>query len=324
MKKYVILFLISIFIITAIVLSGTIINAAEQVNVYTLKSFDAERTLNASGRLQYESLKNIYSENYGLIEAIYVKSGDEVKKGDELLSLYEFSTQDSFPYSSGEIDKLITAFNSGLLGDDITDTIKKYALQKTIYADADGRVSSISCMENEIVQQKAVLMKLVDPAKLTIPLNINESDIEKISIGQKVRISFTAVEDKKYSGSVTDIAKEAKQTTGLVGKETSVEVTVTMDESDDRLKPGYSAECIIIISLDKDRLILPYEYLNQDSSGEYVFIVKHGRARKQYIKTGEDYSSGAEILEGLIPGDKIITDKKELSDDDRIVIDNED
>ena len=159
----------------------------------------------------------------------------------------------------------------------------------------------------------------------TLPeFDITESERIVESGTNKVRISFTAVEDKKYSGSVTDIAKEAKQTTGLVGKETSVGVTATRDESDDRLKPGYSAECIIIISLDKDRLILPYEYLNQDSSGEYVFIVKHGRARKQYIKTGEDYSSGAEILEGLIPGDKIITDKKELSDDDRIVIDNED
>lgn len=320
MRKYIILFLSSIILITGIIFSGSVINAAEGVKIYTMRYSDAERTLNASGKLQLSPLENVYSENYCIVDQIYINNGDDIEKGDELISIYELTYKEDFPYSSSELEKIITALNSGLMNDDFLNTIKEYSVNKTITASCSGRISSIQCKENEIIKPGTCMAKIVDPYKMIIPLNINESNIEKIITGQKVRINFTAIENKEFTGTITDIAKEAKQTSGLTGKETSVEITVTLSDNDSRLKPGFTADCTIIISIDKNRLIIPYEYTMQDINGEYVFLLYRQKAKKQYINTGIEYNTGIEVLNGLKEGDKIIINSNDIYDNRSVYV----
>ena len=321
-KRYLILFSVTAAVIGLVIYSGTIINAVRSVSVYKTVLSDEERTVSASGRLQYGLRKNISAEEYSLVESVFVSNGDSVKKGDELISVYEYS-YDQIPYSSSEFDSIIKLFNSGDFSEEIIETIKSYAHKRIITSDIDGVVSDISCRENEIVTRHSLLMRISDPECLVIEVNINESIIEQIKEDQPVMVRFTAITGKEFKGRVYEISEEARQTSGLTGKETSVEVTVILDEKDERLKIGYSADCHITVSEDKDVLLIPYDCIHSDKKGDYVYVYKDGFAVKKYFTGEDEYGSGISVKKGIEAGDLIISDRAEFSDNERVIIANE-
>ncbi len=320
MKKYIILFLSTILCITGIFTFGRMTADAFEVSVYIVKLSSADNTVTASGKLAYNTENNIMSDNYFIINKIYVNGGDTVKKGDPLMTVLEPVSSDMIPYSYSETDTLISMLSKTDISEEILSKIKKYCNERTICAKTDGVVSNIAHSENEIVKKNTLLMKISDSDTLVVPVNINEAYIEKIKTGQKATIKFTALPDEKFSGKVLSISKEAKQTTGLTSKETSVEVRIRLDETDKKLRIGYSAECTITTSTDKNKIILPYEYVRSDEKGDYVFIARGNQAVKKYIKTGTEYKKGIEVKSGIEVGDKIIKELSDINDGQRIKI----
>ncbi len=321
MKKYILLIVITIVSVSVILIFGSIATAAESVEVYEIKAADQENTVTSSGQLTYDSVSDISAENYCVIDKIFVKTGEQVKAGDPLYTVSEPTDIEKVPYSSSDLDYLISMLNVSDIGDSIVEELRKYCVQRTVNAEKDGVISAISCTENQVVGKGSILMKLSDSTVLVIPVNINETSIEKVKVGQNVNIRFLAVENRKFKGKVARIADEARQSSGISGKETTVEVVVKLEDNDKTLRIGYSAECTIILSKEKNVVILPYEYLRSDEKGEYVFVARGRQALKKYIKTGTEYKKGVKVISGLRSGDKVIKDVKDIRDGDRIIID---
>ena len=320
MKKYLFLYLITIISIATIFVSGSIVNASAQADILILRPEDTENTVTASGKMQYGSESPVAAENYCLIDHFAVKNGSKVKKGDPLFYIYEPEQTAGLSYSYSDAEALLNSLSKTALTDEILNEVKKYSSLKTVCAEKGGTVSGIAYEENEIVSKNSVVLKIADTSSFVIPVNINEAYIERITIGQKARVKFTAIENKTFSGTVYKISDEAKQTSGLTGKETSVEVTIKLDETNESLRIGYTAECSVITSVDKDRLIVPYEYIRSDESGEYVFLAEKNLAVKRYIETGNEYKSGIEVTSGLSSGSRIIKNCQEVSDGQRIIV----
>ena len=53
--------------------------------------------------------------------------------------------------------------------------------------------------------------------------------------------------------------------------------------------------------------ILPYEAVNQDGGGEFVYILSGGRAYKRYIETGREFTDGVELKTRINESEKIVT-----------------
>lgn len=320
MKKYIILFLTTILCITGIFTFGRITADASEVSVYIAELSSADNTVTSSGKLEYDTENNVMSDNYFIINKIYVNGGDNIKKGDPLMTVLEPVSSDMIPYSYSEIDTLISMLSKTDISEEISEEIKKYCKERTICSKSDGIVSDIAHNENEIVNKNTLLMKISDSTSLVIPVNVNEAYIEKIKIGQKATIKFTALPNKKFAGKVYSISKEAKQISGLTSKETSVEVKIRLNKTDENLRIGYSAECTITTSTDKNKIILPYEYIRSDEKGDYVFIARGNQAIKKYIKTGNEYKKGIEVKKGIKVGDKIIKEPGDINDGQKIKV----
>lgn len=321
MKKIGALIILTIVSISGILIFGSIATAATAVETYEMKPIDQENTVTASGQLTYDSVSELMADNYCVVDRILVKTGEEVKKGEPLFTVSELVDIEKIPYSSSDIDQLLSMLNVSDIGGEIADELRKYCVERTVKAEKDGVITAIFCNEDQLVGKNTVLMKLSDSKMLVIPVNVNETSIEKVKTGQPVTIRFSAIENKRYSGEVIRIANEAKQSAGISGKETTVEVTVRLKETDHSLRIGYSAECSIILSKEKNILILPYEYLRSDEKGEYVYIVQGRQALKKYIHTGTEYKKGVRILSGLRSGDKIIRNMTDIKDGQRVIID---
>ena len=99
-----------------------------------------------------------------------------------------------------------------------------------------------------------------------------------------------------------------------------MEVTVKLNNPDDSLRIGYTAECIVTTSVDKDQLIVPYEYIRSDDKGDYVFTAVGKQAVKKYIKTEAEYKKGVAVTSGLKENDKIIKNVNEITDGQKIYL----
>ena len=329
MKKYVYLVLSTVMLIALIVMSGFIADGQiVTVETYPVHPETEESIITVNGKIEYNSEKSIRNEGAGIINEINVGSGDRVEQGDLLFSYYALgSSYEAMLSDYADIEHLgilLGNMENKEIPDDIISEAKKYAELICVYSDYSGTVIDIAYKADEVISKNTEVMKVSNTEQYNIPAAVNETVIEKIKTGQRVTVRLSAIKDRRFSGKVTSIADAAEQTTGLTGKETTVKVTISLDDDlGEKLRPGYSAECSIITSVDDGVLVIPYDDIHTDDEGDYVFIVRNQTAKKVYIKTGREYKNGAEVISGLHENDRIITNADTLSDGQTIRLSTE-
>ncbi len=136
---------------------------------------------------------------------------------------------------------------------------------------------------------------------------VPEQDISKVALGQSAEITGDAFPDTVYTGTVDKIADIAAAVQFGNVKKTAVEVKIKIEDPDEILKQGYTASVNIITSEPDVMTLVPYEAVDQDDNGEFVYILKEGKAEKLYIETGEELSGGVELKTYIPDSERIIT-----------------
>ena len=324
MKRYIYLFLGTAAIISAVVMSGYLITKnIANVYVYTVLQEDVDNTVSVQGKIQYASEKSVSINCNAVINKIFVDDGDYVNKNDKLFSYYEIDEAVASISISDYSD--LTQISSIINNDSsIVEDVKDNLELKTMYAKSDGIISGISVSEGDYAESTDKILKITDKSSFEIPVNINETVISDIQLNQQVKVAFPALENKTFTGTVSEIAAEAKQTTGLTGKETTVETIISIDKDSDELRVGYTANCSIITSTEYNALIVPYECVRTDDGGEYVYVVSEQTAYKKYIETGKEYKDGVLAKSGVQNGDVLVKNCDSIYDGQSVnIIDEE-
>ena len=140
----------------------------------------------------------------------------------------------------------------------------------TVIAPMSGTVTRLNVEEGEIVtsgrsafSQGAAILTVANLARMVVKTRINEVDIAKIALGQKVEIRVDAYRDKVFEGRVSEIAPSAytpDQRGGQQGDGTiTFEVMIEVIGSPAELLPGMSADVDIIVMQDDNVLQLPID-----------------------------------------------------------------
>lgn len=157
----------------------------------------------------------------------------------------------------------------------------------------------------DYITAEGEILKIVGN-KSFVKIFVNEKDISKVCIGQPAEITGTAFPNRTYSGVVDNIASCAsKQYIGAI-EETVVIVNVKITDEDDYIKSGYTADVKILTSEPCSVNIIPYEAVNQDNSGEFVYVLNSGVAVRKDITTGMELGEGIEIKSGLSEDDTLL------------------
>ena len=326
MKKYVVLLAVTLLVLAVLILPGFITNgSALEVELYTVSERDMDHTVTASGQLRYRSGKAVRTEGAGMVERLFVKNGDSVKKGDPLFSYGRLdgayaSLLEQYGGVQG-IEALLGGFSSGGLSSELLEEAGKYTTSETVFSPQDGIVTDLSAEAEDFLEKNTAVLRISEGKKPEIPLEISETEIEQIKPGQKAEIRFSALPEEVFEGEVTDIAEEAEQTGGISGKETTVEVTISLPEPEEStLRVGYSAVCTITTDTDKDVLVLPYELIRTDDEGDYVYLAREDHAEPVRITTGNEYLDGVQILSGLQKGDRVIVNGDQCSSGRKLAV----
>ena len=140
----------------------------------------------------------------------------------------------------------------------------------TVIAPMSGTVTRLNVEAGEIVtsgrsafSQGAAILTIADLSRMVVKTRINEVDIAKIALGQKVEIRVDAYRDKVFEGRVSEIAPSAytpDQRGGQQGDGTiTFEVIIEVIGSPAELLPGMSADVDIIVMQDDNVLQLPID-----------------------------------------------------------------
>lgn len=159
----------------------------------------------------------------------------------------------------------------------------------------------------DTVSLSGTIMKNLTKDETYVQTYVSEQDISRVELGQTAEITGDAFPDKVFRGSVDRISDTASKVQFGNVQKTAVEVKIKIDSPDDTLKQGYTASVKLITSEPSTMSLVPYEAVNQDEGGEYVYILKEGKAEKLYIETGAELSGGIELKTPIYDSEKIIT-----------------
>ncbi|MCE5252233.1 efflux RND transporter periplasmic adaptor subunit [bacterium] len=167
-----------------------------------------------------------------------------------------------------------------------------------------------------------VLVSIPDLSVMLARTQINEVDISRVQLGQQAVITLDALPGPTFYGTITNIATLARRDEGSDVKVFDVDVTI--NEKDERLKPGMTAQCTLVTGRISDVLYVPLESVFEKADTTVVYIkdsgfsqrpIKVGRSNSDYIIVEDGLKEGEQValrdptlpLENLGAGEKVAT-----------------
>ena len=128
-----------------------------------------------------------------------------------------------------------------------------------------------------------------------------------------MEFTLSAYPNDVFTGTVSKIAGSARSQYSGAVLETVVDVLISPDSTDPRLRSGLTADVRFQLSDPRKICVLPYNAIGQDEEGEYVYLLEDGAAVKHKIFTGAEFSDGTEVIKGATINDKVFLDPEDIS-----------
>lgn len=206
----------------------------------------------------------------------------------------------------------------------------------TIYAPVSGTISKLNIEKGERVvgtgqMSGTEIMTIADLDLMEVKVEVGESDVMKLSVGNPCTIEVDAYYKEEFTGKVTEIASSAKNTTSL-DQVSNFEVKVRLDqasyahlmkEGKKPFKPGMSASVEIQTEKVNSKLKVPIQAVTsrKDTKNEkklveqglevklkeVVFKYNNGNVEQVFVETGIQDDKYIEIKSGLSIDDLIVT-----------------
>ncbi len=227
----------------------------------------------------------------------------------------------------------------------------------TLDSPMDGLVSRLNIEEGETVlvgtmnNPGTVLLIVADMSVVQAELEVDETDIIDVALGQPANVTIDAFPDREFTGRVTKIGSSSLETQAQQRQATMFEVEVTLDTEVLEARPGFSCTADITTATRVDAVAVPIQALTvrevyPDSEGnlhartrdeewppsstikgdevEGVFVLRDGRAQFTPVKIGIAGEQHFEVLGGLKEGDEVVLGPfdqvRDMMDQDRVRI----
>jgi multidrug efflux pump subunit AcrA (membrane-fusion protein) len=148
------------------------------------------------------------------------------------------------------------------------------------------------------------LIQLPNLSALRANVKINEVDIAKISSGLQVEIRPDAFSDSVFQGEVAVVANLAVNKDNK-SKVKVFPVEVNIKGTDEKLLPGLTVSCRIILGKIEHALYVPIEAVRTEGAEKFVYKEVAGGYEKTTVVTGESNKNYVVVVEGLENNDRV-------------------
>lgn len=276
------------------------------------------QTIRAAGRIAYDEtlLTDITLKFDGWIGKLTANHlGAQISKGQALFTVYSpdlLSTQEEYLQTrqrlKGQHSRLLTAAQQRLILWDITPAqirqLEKLGHAEKyfpILAPVNGAVIEKNIVTGSAVKAGQKLLRIADLSKVWVEGQIYEYEIPQVKVGMDVEVVLSNLPGKTMLGKLAYVSPYLESDTH------TAKVRVELDNADGLLRPGMFAQLQLNIDLGK-RLVVPEGAVLYAGESRVVFVdLGNGRLQARKIKTGLRNADDIEVLEGLSPGDKVVT-----------------
>jgi HlyD family secretion protein len=205
-------------------------------------------------------------------------------------------------------------------------------LSKTVFtAPIDGKVTRLNVEEGETViigtmnNPGSLVLTISDLSVIEVVVQVDETDVSLISMGDSATISIDAFPDRIFVGRVTEIGNSAinPPSQQQSGQQAAIdfEVVLTLEHSDAPLRPDLSATADIVVETRSGALGVPIIAMTvrEDSTAmategdegesqevEGVFLVHDNQVQFTSVEIGIAGQEYFEVLSGLSEGDTVV------------------
>lgn len=171
-------------------------------------------------------------------------------------------------------------------------------------APISGMVSATHIDPGQPVSPDAVLAEIIDLSEVYALARVPENLAGKLKPGLRARISVPAISGKTFEAELEHLGATADPRSG------TIEAAFHVKNPEFALRPGMRAEFEIIVESRPNVLAVPEESLQGDPA-ERVVYVKDFDLPNAFVRApivvGEKGGGWIEVMEGLFPGDEVVT-----------------
>jgi HlyD family secretion protein len=173
-----------------------------------------------------------------------------------------------------------------------------------IFAPFEGIVSSVTGQVGAPASNAAPMLTLINDARVEFPVQVDESEISRVKLGQKAEVKLDALVGKVFLGKVTKVSPKAT----IVSNIAVFYVTVALENQNRILRPGMTAEADIIAKEYPNALQIPKRaLLEKDNQTSVLVLASDGKTQQTInVTTGPDDGSSVVITKGLQVGQNVI------------------
>lgn len=296
------------------------------VEVSAIVNQDFSHYIELQGKITTENIYYVTPRGMGgQVKSIFVKAGDNVKKGQLLMKLEDgiiqqnikqvenqlsfaknlFSRQENL-WKDGigtEIQYLSAKNNVESLEKQIS-LVKEQLSTTSVIAEVSGVVDAVSIRVGEtFVGSPMAGVTIINPSSMKAVVDVPENYISKVHKGMPVIINVPDI-NETINSQISLISETINATSRSFVAESKI-------PSKSTLKPNQIAVIKLLDHESKNAIVIPVQTVQTDEKGKYVFVMseENGKniARKKSIQIGEFYDEFIEVTSGLKTGDKIIT-----------------
>ncbi len=182
-----------------------------------------------------------------------------------------------------------------------------------VYGGADQGSSRYRSSSQEAIQEGATvrerqpILTIPDMREMAVSVDIHESAVQRVAVGQPAVISIDAFPDVRLTGEVIKVAVVADSANSFMNPDLKVYPSqVRIDGAHDWLRPGMSAQVEILVASLADVVYVPVQAVSYFGSDQVVYVSRGGSVERRVIEVGDFSDSFIEVVSGLEEGEEVL------------------
>ncbi|MCG8522514.1 MAG: efflux RND transporter periplasmic adaptor subunit, partial [Pseudomonadales bacterium] len=268
-----------------------------------------------------DQMVHVHPRVEGWIETLFVKAeGEPVEQGKPLYTLYSptlVNAQEELLLAMNRGNqKLVEAATERLAALNVPASLISRLRQSrdiqrtmTVYAPRSGVIENLNVREGMFIKPGDRVLSIAALDEVWVIGEVFESQLSAVEAGNRVQLTLDYMPGREWRGRVDYVYPEVNP------KTRTARVRMRFDNEDGALMPGMFARLEVQGERGKRQFLVPREsVIRTGQSDRLVLALEEGAFKSINVSVGRVGEKHAEILDGLTPGDTVVTSAQFLID----------
>lgn len=291
-----------------------------QVETISVVTETFRDTVRAVGTARAQNALDIVAETGGRIVDIGFRPGQNVSKGDVLLTLDDRAEQADLKAAEATLAEAETAFSrqeqlnrTGSASDAAYQSAKAALLRaeaeldharaslddRRVRAPFAGIVGLTDLVEGQMIDATTAITTLDDPSVLEVDFSVPETLLSRLKPGLRIEVTSAAWPDRVFEGEVSRIDTRVDPATRSIALRGAI-------PNEDRALTGGMFLQVELVLADRRQLAIPERVLSVEGDRSLVLVARNGVAEQAEIAVGQQLDGMVEVVSGLTENAQII------------------